>query len=90
MTPSKEERAALSYARAVYITSAEKTEVPVKELIESLSDKAEWMMDHIQHRMVTDSEEMAGFNGYYDNHGRRVEGEFEQGIRMMPPARCSL
>ena len=81
----KKKELLLSYAEScVHNVSGEKTEVPVKELIESLSDKAEWMMDHIRStEWVTDSEGNGWFNGYYDNHGRRVEGEFEQGIRMM-------
>lgn len=81
----KKKELLLSYAEScVHNVSGEKTEVPVKELIESLSDKAEWMMDHIRNtEWVTDSEGNGWFNGYYDNHGRRVEGEFEQGIRMM-------
>ena len=68
----------------VHNISGEKTEVPVKILIESLLEKAEWMMEHIRDtEWVTDSDGNGWFNGYYDNHGRRVEGEMEQGVRMM-------
>lgn len=32
---------------------------------------------------MTDEEGNGWFNGYYDNHGRCVEGVFAQGVRMM-------
>ena len=41
-------------------------------------------MEHIRkNEWVKDSEESGWFNGYYDNHGRQVEGDTKTGVRMM-------
>lgn len=56
----------------------------IEELAENLRAKAGWMADHIRKtEWVTDREGNGWFNGYYDNHGRQVEGEDENGVRMM-------
>lgn len=56
----------------------------ISDLAENLREKAEWMMNHIrQTEWVTDKNGNGWFNGYYDNNGRRVEGEDENGVRMM-------
>lgn len=68
----------------VHDISGELVEVSVKEVAESLRHKAEWMREHIRKtEWVEDSCGNGWFNGYYDNHGKRVEGEFENGVRMM-------
>lgn len=59
-------------------------EVFVTELTAGLRHKAEWIKEHIRKtEWVEDSEGNGWFNGYYDNHGERVEGEFDSGVRMM-------
>ncbi len=64
--------------------SGDKVEVSIEKLISNLSDKAEFMMKQIrENEWVEDNEQNGWFNGYYDNHGNRVEGEFESGVRMM-------
>lgn len=61
-----------------------KVEVAIEKLAANLMNKSEWMMQHIRdNEWVTDKEGNGWFNGYYDNHGRRVEGEFDSGVRMM-------
>ena len=58
--------------------------VAVEELADNLRKKSQWMMQHIRDKeWVQDKEGNGWFNGYYDNHGRAVEGEFENGVRMM-------
>ena len=58
--------------------------VKIESLIEDLREKADWMVNHInQTEWVTDQDGDGWFNGYYDNHGRQVEGENENGVRMM-------
>lgn len=53
-------------------------------LIHSLRSKGAWMQRHIrQTEWVTDQKGNGWFNGYYDNHGRRVEGETDGLVRMM-------
>ncbi|MGN0142093.1 MAG: GH36-type glycosyl hydrolase domain-containing protein [Roseburia sp.] len=64
--------------------SGEKTEISIALLSDNLAAKAAWMMRHIREtEWVEDEEKNGWFNGYYDNHGRRVEGEFASGVRMM-------
>lgn len=56
----------------------------ISDLAENLREKADWMMSHIREtEWVTDKDGNGWFNGYYDNHGRQVEGENESGVRMM-------
>lgn len=64
--------------------SGEGAEFSVAELAANFRHKAEWMREHIRKtEWVEDSHGNGWFNGYYDNHGNRVEGEFENGVRMM-------
>lgn len=61
-----------------------KTLVPISQLVKNLQNKSDWMMQHIRaNEWVQDQEGNGWFNGYYDNHGRQVEGTFASGVRMM-------
>lgn len=54
------------------------------DLQDKLLRKSEWIKNHIREKeWITTSQGDSWFNGYYDNNGRRVEGETPQGIRMM-------
>ena len=58
--------------------------VAIDELAESLYSKADWMMEYIrQKEWVNDGADHAWFNSYYDNHGNRVEGKYDNNVRMM-------
>ncbi len=51
---------------------------------QNLDTKAEWIMQHVrENEWVTDGEDNGWFNSYYDNHGQKVEGAHENGVRMM-------
>lgn len=64
--------------------SGNTVQVAIADLTANLREKADWMMTHIrQTQWVTDKEGNGWFNGYYDNHGRQVEGWHENGVRMM-------
>lgn len=65
--------------------SGRKISVDIDELAENLMHKAEWMMSHIRKTEWIENEQATEgwFNSYYDNHKNRVEGYFEQGVRMM-------
>ena len=78
-------RLLLQYSNACrHDISGKTVNVKVSELAENLRDKADWMMEHIRsNEWVTDKEGNSWFNGYYDDNGRRVEGEHENGVRMM-------
>lgn len=54
------------------------------KLAENLRRKAEWIKNHIRNtEWITNQEGHSWYNGYYDNHGRKVEGDSETGVRMM-------
>ncbi len=64
--------------------SGKKIPVHVACVIESLRDKADWLMSHIRaQEWVQDKDGNGWFNGYYDNHGNQVEGQFDGHVRMM-------
>ncbi len=64
--------------------SGKKAFLDTETLAQALEEKADWMMQHIREsEWVSDREGNGWFNSYYDNHGRKVEGEFDTGIRMM-------
>jgi cellobiose phosphorylase len=54
------------------------------ELIITIKEKANWLKKHIQdNEWIINSEGYSWYNGYYDNNARRVEGDGENGNRMM-------
>ena len=58
--------------------------VSCERLAENLIGKADWIKNHIQStEWITNEEGHSWYNGYYDNHGRRVEGDSDTGVRMM-------
>jgi cellobiose phosphorylase len=64
--------------------SGEKVEICIEKLSANLKKKADFMMHHIREtEWVTDGEGNGWFNGYYDNHGMRVEGVINDSVRMM-------
>lgn len=66
--------------------SGKKIMVDTVELANNLREKAEWMKEHIRKTEWIEGKEGAEegwFNSYYDNHKNRVEGYFENGVRMM-------
>lgn len=64
--------------------SGEKVEVCCKKVCEVLNSMADWIAEHIREtEWITNKEGYSWFNGYYDNSGKAVEGDFESGVRMM-------
>ena len=67
-----------------HIISGEKTEVKCDWLADKLTEMSNWITEHIRNtEWTSDKEGNSWFNGYYDNSGKAVEGEFETGIRMI-------
>jgi cellobiose phosphorylase len=71
-----------------HTVSGNKETIKISDIAEALENKAELMMEQIRNNeWVTDSEGNGWYNGYYDDLGRRVEGEFDtpegKNIRMM-------
>ncbi len=56
----------------------------LSSLAVNLVRKANWLMEHIRtQEWINGPEDEGWFNSYYDNHGRAVEGFFENHVRMM-------
>lgn len=75
-----------SYLRKCrHTVSGVRIQIDTKQLADSLEHKAEWMMEHIREtEWVSDAKGHGWYNGYYDEHGNRVEGVTEEGnVRMM-------
>ncbi len=63
--------------------SGRKVHISLDALARDLENKSRWMINHIRTREWIQTETGYGwFNGYYDNDGQRLEGEFPQGVRM--------
>ena len=70
--------------QCIHNISGEKIHIEIDKLTNILCNKANFMINHIRtNEWVTDHNHYGWFNGYYDNHGNKVEGDFESGIRMM-------
>ncbi len=64
--------------------SGRRTSFSLQFLAANLTEKANWIMEHIKaHEWIEISENEGWFNSYYDNHGCTVEGIFENNVRMM-------
>ena len=64
--------------------SGKKIQVAVNDLIENLTNKADWIMEHVRKTEWLQGEDGEGwFNSYYDDHKNPVEGISEKGVRMM-------
>ena len=64
--------------------AGEKMEIDTAELAENLKAKALWLKEHIRsNEWIRNAEGMEWFNSYYDDNGRRVEGDYPNGVRMM-------
>ncbi len=61
-----------------------KVAVDIEMLMQNLNAKADWLYQHIRNEeWITNTHGYSWYNGYYDNHGMRVEGDHEKGTRMM-------
>ena len=63
--------------------SGVKKEVSVTKIAEGLRRRADWMTEHIRRTEWVGAEGEHWYNGYYDNHGRQVEGNADGNVRMM-------
>ncbi|MCM1122213.1 MAG: cellobiose phosphorylase [Eubacterium sp.] len=83
--PDEKNRVLSEYTKCCrHTVSGKSATLEIDSLVRNLQEKADWMMEHIRRtEWVTDKDGDGWFNGYYDNHGRQVEGENEKGVRMM-------
>ncbi|MGD1992053.1 MAG: cellobiose phosphorylase [Anaerolineae bacterium] len=81
--PVKQDRLAEYFAVVGRVVSGEKVRVSLEDLARDLDSKADWLAAHLRAQEWVESAEGLGwFNGYYDNDGQRVEGEFPDGVRI--------
>ncbi|MCM1251369.1 MAG: cellobiose phosphorylase [Clostridium sp.] len=67
-----------------HVLTGKKKSVSIDALAENLEKKAEWIKNHVRQTEWTgDNAGRHWYNSYYDNNGRAVEGENENGVRMM-------
>ena len=64
--------------------SGNKISISCDKLAGDLKSKALWIKNHIRKTQWIESKEgYCWYNSYYDNHGRKVEGDFSNQVRMM-------
>lgn len=64
--------------------SGEKEHVEIEKIAVLLEHKADYLMKHIRNQeWISDDSGNSWFNGYYDNNKNRVEGKFNDRVRMM-------
>ncbi|MGC9468291.1 MAG: GH36-type glycosyl hydrolase domain-containing protein [Anaerolineae bacterium] len=79
----KQSRLAEYFTVTEHSISGEQVAVPLRELSTDLAAKADWLYAHLRHQeWLQQDEELGWFNGYYDEEGRRLEGEHADRIRM--------
>ncbi len=65
------------------VVSGKKVSVRIDKLMQDLEEKGEFLAEQVrQKEWISTHTGESFFNGYYDNHGRRVEGDFPKGVRM--------
>ncbi len=80
---AKQAHLAKYYDRCVHVLSGQKTSITLRDLAADLLAKSNWLCNHIRKlEWLTNVEGYSWFNGYYDNNGMRVEGDFPNGVRM--------
>ena len=71
------------FASCMQSISGRKIAVRLEDLAADLAIKSDWMCNHLRnHEWLTNTDGYSWFNGYYDNKGLRVEGNFPKGVRM--------
>lgn len=68
------------------VPSGVKVAVPVDRLAADLYRKGDWILNHVREReWIRNKEGFGWFNGYYDDDGKRLEGDHDKGVRMTLP-----
>jgi len=63
--------------------SGNQVQISIEDLASDLRAKGNWIIDHIRkNEFITTKDNDRFFNGYYNNDGLRVDGEFPEGVRM--------
>ncbi|UCG01332.1 MAG: cellobiose phosphorylase [Candidatus Heimdallarchaeota archaeon] len=71
------------YKSCSHTISGEKVQINIETLISDLEKKGTWITNHIRtEEWIKNNEGYSWFNGYYDNDGKRLEGDHPKGVRM--------
>lgn len=82
MNPERKQQILRSFCMGEF--TGEKIPMDLNLLMDSLMKKAAALKENIRkNEWVVNQEGHSWYNGYYDNSGRRVEGDSETGTRMM-------
>ena len=82
--PEKQQLLQEYLEKCTHDVSGNTIRVDAGELAENLRKKGRWMLEHIRKtEWIADGEDKGWFNGYYDDHGRALEGIREGKADMM-------
>lgn len=71
------------YKASVGRLTGTQKEIAVVDIIENLTEKASWLVDHLRKQeYITDRDGYSWFNSYYDNDGKMVDGDHPNGTRI--------
>lgn len=71
------------YKLVQHTVSGKKVRIASNKVAIDLRQKSEWLVDHLRrNEWVQSTEGYAWFNGYYDNDGKKLEGDHPNGVRM--------
>jgi cellobiose phosphorylase len=80
---TKQARLVEYFAKVSNTISGSKTRLKIDDLAADLRLKAEWLFDHLRkNEWIQDHAGYGWFNGYYDNDGKRLEGDHPLGTRL--------
>jgi cellobiose phosphorylase len=80
---AKQAHLAKYFDRCMHVLSGRKTSISLQDLAADLLAKSTWLCNHLRKQeWLTNSEGYSWFNGYYDDNGKQVEGNFPNGVRM--------
>ncbi len=80
--PAKQKRLSAYFDAVGREVSGERVKVAVADLMTDLAAKSEQLANHIRRQEWIKQGGSAWFNGYYDDEGRRVEGQVKGRVRM--------
>ncbi len=80
---ARQERLQAYFESTRHSIAGEQLHVSTSSLAADLNAKADYLINHLRkNEWIESPTGHAWFNGYYDNHGRRVEGDFAGQVRM--------
>ncbi|MFX1254717.1 MAG: GH36-type glycosyl hydrolase domain-containing protein [Promethearchaeota archaeon] len=71
------------FETCIHNISGKKINLSIETLASDLEKKGNWIIEHIRkNEWITNSGGNNWFNGYYDNSGKRLEGDHPKGVRI--------